>query len=462
MSHIRLSPPEEFNFKCPDEWPRWKRRFEQFRVASGLGEESETKQVNTLLYCLGEESEAVLSSTNATDEDRQNHSAIIAKFDAFFRVRKNVIFERARFNRRKQLEGETAEQYIMELYRLAENCDYGEMTSEMIRDRLVVGIRDIALSERLQLDSDLTLDKAKRAVRQREAVQEQQQHLLNGEAVASNTKSLEELRGKSGKQPKVQGGTFKRKPGYNWKSQDKRPAKPCTRCGKDHARGRCPAKDAVCHRCQRKGHYSTQCFSKTVSEVSTMEPNPAFLDAVIATQETSWKESIRLNGCNIAFKLDTGAEVTAISRRTFQKLHGTKLEKPSRLLHGPSQQDLKVVGQFSGKLSCKAKYTKQLIFVIENLRTDLLGLPAITALNLVTRVQAITGDKLNLQQQFPRIFQGLGNLGQEYEIQLKPGAKPHSIYTPRRIPLPLLTKVQQELNRMEAMGVITKVDRPTP
>ena len=44
----------------------------------------------------------------------------------------------------------------------------------MIRDRIVVGIRDSALSERLQLDPDLTLEKAKTLVRQREAVHEQQ------------------------------------------------------------------------------------------------------------------------------------------------------------------------------------------------------------------------------------------------------------------------------------------------
>ena len=35
------------------------------------------------------------------------------------------------------------------------------MKDELIRDRLVVGIRDLALSERLQLEPDLTLDKAK-------------------------------------------------------------------------------------------------------------------------------------------------------------------------------------------------------------------------------------------------------------------------------------------------------------
>ena len=88
-------------------------------------------------------------------------------------MRKNVIFERARFNRRNQSEGEPAEQYITVLYNLAENCKYGGLKNEMIRDRLVVGIRDSALSERLQLDGNLTLDKAKTAIRQKETVHEQ-------------------------------------------------------------------------------------------------------------------------------------------------------------------------------------------------------------------------------------------------------------------------------------------------
>ena len=153
MAQLQLQPPAPFNFKAPDEWPRWRRRFEQFRIASGL------------------------ISTNATEADRADYALVIGKFDAFFRVRLNVIFERARFNRRSQLRlpGETVEQYIMALYDLASNCAYyGAMESEMIRDRLVVGIRDSALSERLQLDADLTLDKAKKQIRQREAVQEQQ------------------------------------------------------------------------------------------------------------------------------------------------------------------------------------------------------------------------------------------------------------------------------------------------
>ena len=44
----------------------------------------------------------------------------------------------------------------------------------MIWDRLVVGFEDLALSEHLQLDTELTLEKAKTLVRQCEAVKEQQ------------------------------------------------------------------------------------------------------------------------------------------------------------------------------------------------------------------------------------------------------------------------------------------------
>ncbi len=84
------------------------------------------------------------------------------------------------------------EQYIMELYKLAESCNYGNMKDEMIRDRLVVGIRDNALSKRLQLDAALTLDKAKKTVRQQEAVGEQLKGTVKDES------SLDQLRQRKG------------------------------------------------------------------------------------------------------------------------------------------------------------------------------------------------------------------------------------------------------------------------
>ena len=175
MARIHLEPPGYFKFRTPDDWLRWKRRFEQFRVTSGLATKDDAKQVNTLLYCIGEEAEGVLSSASITADERAVYNSVIAKFNGFFRVRRNFLFKRARFNRRNQLEGETLEQYIMELYRLSESCEYGDLKDEMIRDKLVVGIRDAALSQQLQLDPQLTLDKTKKRIRQREAVGKQQQ-----------------------------------------------------------------------------------------------------------------------------------------------------------------------------------------------------------------------------------------------------------------------------------------------
>ena len=87
-----------------------KKIFEQFCIASGLEKDEQKKQVNTLLYCMGEKAEA-------TDADKGDYSKVLEKFNEFFNVRKNVIYEQARFNRCTQQQGERAEQFIMSLYK---------------------------------------------------------------------------------------------------------------------------------------------------------------------------------------------------------------------------------------------------------------------------------------------------------------------------------------------------------
>jgi len=141
MASIQFQPPDTFDFRKLDEWLRWRKCSEQFRIASGLSGESEERQVNTLLYCLGEEAEDVLNSTNISDESRKKYQDVLAKFDCFFKVRKNVTIERAHFNSRCQQEGETSGQYIAALYNLVDTCDYGNLKADMIKDRLVVGIK---------------------------------------------------------------------------------------------------------------------------------------------------------------------------------------------------------------------------------------------------------------------------------------------------------------------------------
>ena len=46
-------------------------------------------------------------------------------------------------------------------------------------------------------------------------------------------------------------------------------------------------------------------------------------------------------------------------------------------------------------------------------------------------------------------------------IKLKPDIKPYALSTSRRVPVPLLAKVEEELSRMKQMQIISKVDEPT-
>ena len=77
-------------------------------------------------------------------------------------------------NQRCQEEGETFDDFVIALYGLVEHCKYKNLRTEMIRDRIVVGLCDQKLSERLQLEADLTLEKAMTMVHQSESVRKQQ------------------------------------------------------------------------------------------------------------------------------------------------------------------------------------------------------------------------------------------------------------------------------------------------
>ncbi len=91
--------------------------------------------------------------------------------------KKKVIYERARFNQRVQQTNEPVDKFITALYALAENCNYGALHDQLLRDRLVVGLRDRTLSERMQLDRDRTLEKTINMARQSEVIKNQQTDL---------------------------------------------------------------------------------------------------------------------------------------------------------------------------------------------------------------------------------------------------------------------------------------------
>ena len=107
----------------------------------------------------------------------------------------------------------------------------------------------------------------------------------------------------------------------------------CRRCGAGtHPRQSCPARDATCYRCNRRGHFSSQCLSNTVAMISTSAEQPPtnhsnqyedlkYLDTVENANSNMWELELRSGQDVIRFKVDTGAEVTVLSDKTWKSLN---------------------------------------------------------------------------------------------------------------------------------------------
>ncbi|UYV65176.1 hypothetical protein LAZ67_3003456 [Cordylochernes scorpioides] len=260
-NYIQVAAPEGFNFGKPNEWPIWFKRFQRYRIASGLSEKSENEQVNALIYIMGDKAEEILILFNLSEAQINDYKLVVSKFQDYFIGKRNGIYERAKFNRRSQGETEPVEEFITNLYVLAETCSYGILKEEMIRDRLVVGVKNLNLSEKLQLESELTLEKAIQIVRQSESVKNQQKEIRQ-DTEDRNVDVIDRKGSRNGtnvrktrmKGTKTYNSNFPKNP-QGCSSYEKRK---CFRCGyyQGHSKEQCPAKDAICNKCRKKGHFA--------------------------------------------------------------------------------------------------------------------------------------------------------------------------------------------------------------
>ena len=91
---------------------------------------------------MGDQADDSLTSFKLTITQLKQYHTVKTKFDEHFEVRRKVIFVRAKFNWRRQEDGETVETFITALHALAEYRNYGTLKNKMSRDRIVVGLQD--------------------------------------------------------------------------------------------------------------------------------------------------------------------------------------------------------------------------------------------------------------------------------------------------------------------------------
>ncbi|UYV82631.1 hypothetical protein LAZ67_22000259 [Cordylochernes scorpioides] len=197
---------------------------------------------------------------------------------------------------------------------MAENCNYGSLKEEMIRDRKVVGVKNLQLSEKLQLEPNLTLERAIQAACQTECVKQQQTILRSTTTQAANVDQVYEKRLPSSRFNSTFGkrDASKKSKFQKWSKPEK---SGCIRCGasKFHPYKDCPAKEVKCHKCKKVGHFAKVYYNKTLGQV-TQGDDYHFVGNIYENGQNTndWKVYVKVDKIKILFKMDTGADVNII------------------------------------------------------------------------------------------------------------------------------------------------------
>ena len=380
VANYQVPPPERFSFK-PEDWPRWIRRFERFRKVTGLDRKHGANQVNTLIYSMGEEADDIVIAFGLDAEEVEQYELVKNKFESHFVVKRNVIFERDKFNLRNQQDNESADSFITDLYCLAQYCEFGVLKEELIRDRIVVGLADKKLSEHLQLKSNLTLEDAIAKARQSEAVKKQQ-GILQGNKSEPSPVRIDQVSKHDEQGARGQNKNWMPRAGKN--TNERKSESKCFWClGPRHQKQACPARESTCNKCHKKGHWARACRSEpgtTVEAVGFSEElyESAFLgklaemDAIQGEAGQSWTAKIKVNGQLLDFKVDTGADVTVIPPSLYHNMkQNSPLTRFTKRLMGPCRHKLNCLGTFTAKLQAHDEMTEEQVYVVQDLERPL-------------------------------------------------------------------------------------------
>ena len=143
-----------------EKWSEWKEMWEHYSVASKVNKEEGDVQVAALLTAIGPEARKVFKTWNLSATERKDIKGVIERFDNYCNPRKNIPFERYLFNSRQQEPGESFDRYVTALRQIADKCAFDAITpDDLLRDRIIFGIADNKVRERLLREPELNLAK---------------------------------------------------------------------------------------------------------------------------------------------------------------------------------------------------------------------------------------------------------------------------------------------------------------
>ncbi|XP_041672102.1 zinc finger and SCAN domain-containing protein 21-like isoform X2 [Cheilinus undulatus] len=156
-----LKPPQTLCLDSRDLSRTWKTWREEFMLYVDLTvpADDEEKKVKLFRYLVGESGRELLDTLMGdVAGDAWRLDDIIEKFDLHCNPSINETVERYRFFTRQQGSSENIDSYVTELKLLTKTCNFGTFRDSLVRDRIVCGLHDAGMRERLLREKNLTLD----------------------------------------------------------------------------------------------------------------------------------------------------------------------------------------------------------------------------------------------------------------------------------------------------------------
>ncbi|KAL1484314.1 hypothetical protein MTO96_050062, partial [Rhipicephalus appendiculatus] len=145
---------EEFDPAFPEKWVAYQARLNFFLEANGITE-PERKRAVFFSVCGAATFDLARSLLSPSAPDTKTLTQILAVLKDHFAPQPSEIVCRNAFYKRCQGPGEPVSVFMAELRRLAQNCNFANL-EEMLRDRLVCGLRNDRVQNRLFAMKKLT------------------------------------------------------------------------------------------------------------------------------------------------------------------------------------------------------------------------------------------------------------------------------------------------------------------
>ena len=458
-----------------ENWRRWKQLWE---VVSGLKSQPKAYRFATFVTCVGHEALDLCDAMQFESErDKTDIDKILEALEGHVMGLVNITYERFLFNKRDQQQGESFNDYLTTLKGMIRTCEYGMMAEELLRDRLICGIKEDGFRKTLLQKRNLTFTMCTDICRMAEVATKQMKSIAE-----TDTGMVQVVRRQD--QDSQSKGYVKR--------QEQRQIN-CHYCGNRHLRGKdkCPAFGKECQLCGKWNHVASVCRSRTASkvhavsttveeeELMTVDVNPECVATVSGGSPTKIYVKLIVQGKQVTFQLDTGATCNILSSSdlppgveivpTMQKL--TLFD--ASLLQPLGKCHVKVMNPKNGN-----RYKGEFV-VVDKSSTSLLGARSIQQMSLMTvrydNILQVTQTDINktardLQSpltlaqvlyQYNEVFDNkLGTLPGQIHLEVDQSITPMQEPV-RRVPVAVKETLIKEIEDMEKDGVIKKVDEPT-